>query len=121
MIHRSTSTTPFFTEGMTLEFAVGYHAAQSVVAAWLSGSSPAEKPGSDWPWHASCLTHPAWLIALFFAAWFHQHRGEGQAVQARVEEGITLCNRAGVCSAGACRRLSCEDGFCSNRVRRRPA
>jgi predicted ATPase len=32
---------------------------------------------------------------LFFAAWFHQHRGEWQTVQARVEEGMTLATEQG--------------------------
>jgi predicted ATPase len=33
--------------------------------------------------------------ALFWAAWLHQHRGEGQAVQVRVEEGMTLATHQG--------------------------
>jgi predicted ATPase len=32
---------------------------------------------------------------LFFAAWFHQHRGECQTVQARVDEGMRLATEQG--------------------------
>jgi predicted ATPase len=42
------------------------------------------------------LAHPATVsFALAFAAWFHQDRGEGQAVQERVEEGIRLATEKG--------------------------
>ena len=42
------------------------------------------------------LSHPYSMAhALFWAAWLHQHRGEGQAVQARVEEGMTLATEQG--------------------------
>ncbi len=33
--------------------------------------------------------------ALFWAAWLHQHRGEGQAAQARTEEGLALAIEQG--------------------------
>jgi predicted ATPase len=40
--------------------------------------------------HASSMAH-----ALSFAAWFHQRRGEREAVQARVAEGIALATEQG--------------------------
>jgi adenylate cyclase len=42
------------------------------------------------------LSHPSTMAnVLFFAAWFHLHRGEWQTVQARVEEGLTLATEHG--------------------------
>jgi predicted ATPase/class 3 adenylate cyclase len=42
------------------------------------------------------LAHPATVsFALAFAAWFHQDRGERQAVEERVEEGIRLATEKG--------------------------
>jgi class 3 adenylate cyclase/predicted ATPase len=42
------------------------------------------------------LSHPYSMAhALFWAAWLHQHRGEFQAVQARIEEGMTLATEQG--------------------------
>ena len=40
--------------------------------------------------HASTMS-----FALSYAAWFHQRRGETQAVQARVEEGVMLATEQG--------------------------
>jgi predicted ATPase/class 3 adenylate cyclase len=42
------------------------------------------------------LSHPYSMAhALFWAAWLHQHRGESQAVQARIEEGMKLATEQG--------------------------
>ncbi|HEV8325950.1 MAG TPA: hypothetical protein VGQ08_00580, partial [Nitrospiraceae bacterium] len=42
------------------------------------------------------LAHPYSMAhALFWAAWLHQHRGEGQSVRARVDEGMTLATEQG--------------------------
>ncbi len=42
------------------------------------------------------LSHSATMsFALAFAAWFHQYRGERQAVQERMEEGIRLATEQG--------------------------
>ena len=42
------------------------------------------------------LSHPSSIAhALFFAAWFHQLRGEREAVQARVAEGMALATEQG--------------------------
>ena len=64
------------------------------MAAWLPGSGSAEKPGIIGPGRE--LSHPSTMAnVLFFAAWFHQHRGEWQTVQALVEEGMTLATEHG--------------------------
>ena len=90
------------------------------MAAWLSGSSSAEKPGALAL--ARELSHPSTIAnVLSFAAWFHHHRGERQAVQARVEEGMTLATEQGFSRWLDAGGLSCKAGFWSNRVRRRPA
>jgi class 3 adenylate cyclase/predicted ATPase len=42
------------------------------------------------------LSDPSGMAhALFWGAWIHQHRGEGQAVQARTEEGLALATEHG--------------------------
>ena len=72
----------------------GYHAAEVL---WLLGyPDHALRRSRESLALARKLSHPSTMtIALFFAAWFHQHRGEGQAVQARVEEGMTLATEQG--------------------------
>jgi predicted ATPase len=42
------------------------------------------------------LSHPSTMAnALFFTVWVHLHRGEGQAVQARTQEGLALATDQG--------------------------
>ena len=62
------------------------------------------------------LSHPSSVAhTLFFAAWFHQLRGDREAVQARIAEGMSLSTEQGFSPrrAGA---TSCMDGFSSNKV-----
>jgi predicted ATPase len=72
----------------------GYHAAMVM---WLLGyPDRALRKNREALALARELSHPSTMAnALFFAAWFHQHRGEGQAVQARIEEGMTLATEQG--------------------------
>ena len=103
----------FSTAGMTLEFAVvamrqrcwGCLAIQTKLYA---------KPGRIAL--ARELSHPSSIAhALSFAAWFHQLRGEREAVQARVVEGMALATEQGFSSRRA-QADFLEDGFWSNRV-----
>jgi predicted ATPase len=66
-----------------------YHSAEVL---WLLGyPDRALRRSQDSISLARELSHPSTLVfALFFAAWFHQERGEMPAVQARVEEGMTV-------------------------------
>ncbi len=75
-----------------------YHAAEVLVAAWLSRPGSAEKPrligpGSRAisPFHPSLTPCPSPLGSISI-------RGERQAVQARVEEGMTLATEQGFSS-----------------------
>jgi predicted ATPase len=72
----------------------GYHAAMVI---WLLGyPDRALRKNQEALALARELSHPSTMAnALFFAAWFHLHRGEGQAVQARIEEGMTLATEQG--------------------------
>jgi class 3 adenylate cyclase/predicted ATPase len=72
----------------------GYHAAEVL---WLLGyPDHALRRSRESLALARELSQPSTMtIALFFAAWFHQHRGEGQVVQARVDEGMTLATEQG--------------------------
>jgi len=71
-----------------------YHAADVL---WLLGyPDKALQKSHDSLALAHGLSHPSTLSnALAFAAWFHQHRGEWQAVQTRVEEAMTLATEQG--------------------------
>ena len=95
-----------------------YHAAQVL---WLLGyPDQALRRSQESMALARELSHPSTTaIALFFAAWFHQHRGERQAVQERVQEVITLATEHGFHWAGTgkfpARMAFVEQG------RRRPA
>ena len=81
MIRRSTGTMLFFMAGMTLEFAVDTMPQKCL---WLLGyPEQALRRSQDSMSLARELSHPSTMaIALYFIAWFHQHRGESQAVQA---------------------------------------
>jgi class 3 adenylate cyclase/predicted ATPase len=72
----------------------GYHAAEVL---WLLGyPDHALRRSQESLALARGLSHPSTMAnVLFFAAWFHQHRGEWQTVQARVEEGKTLATEQG--------------------------
>jgi class 3 adenylate cyclase/predicted ATPase len=71
-----------------------YHAADVL---WLLGyPEKALQKSHDSLALARELSHPSTLSnALAFAAWFHQHRGERQTVQTRVEEVMTLAIEQG--------------------------
>jgi predicted ATPase len=72
----------------------GYHAAQVF---WLLGyPDQALQRSRDALGLARDLCHPATVVhTLFFAAWFHQYLGERQAVQDRIEEGMSLSTEQG--------------------------
>jgi predicted ATPase/class 3 adenylate cyclase len=72
----------------------GFHAADVL---WLLGyPDRALQRSQDALTLARELDHPSTLdTALSFTAWFDYHRGDGQAVRARVEEGITLATEQG--------------------------
>jgi len=72
----------------------GYHATQVF---WLLGyPDQALQRSNDCLVLARTLSHSFTLTnALFFSAWLHQHRGEANMVQARMEEGMTLANEQG--------------------------
>ena len=72
----------------------GYHGAEVL---WLLGYPDlALRKSLDALVLARELSHPSTMAnVLFFAAWFHQHRGEWQTVQARVEEGMALATEQG--------------------------
>jgi class 3 adenylate cyclase/predicted ATPase len=72
----------------------GHHAA---TVTWLLGyPDHALQRSRDSLALARELSHPYSMAhALFWAAWLHQHRGESQAVQARIEEGMTLATEQG--------------------------
>ena len=72
----------------------GYHAA---IVQWLLGyPDQALQRSQEALALARELSHPySTTHALFWAAWLHQYRGEGQVVQARVEEGMTLATEHG--------------------------
>jgi predicted ATPase len=72
----------------------GYHGAEVL---WLLGyPDRALQRSRESLALARELSHPSTMAnVLFFAAWFHQHRGEWQTVQARVEEGLTLATEHG--------------------------
>jgi len=71
-----------------------YHAAQVF---WLLGyPDRALRQSQDALALARDLCHPATVIhTLFFVAWFHQYLGESQAVQDRIEEGMSLSTEQG--------------------------
>ena len=72
----------------------GYHGAEVL---WLLGyPDHALRRSRESLALARELSHPSTMAnVLFFAAWFHQHRGEWQTVEARVEEGMTLATERG--------------------------
>jgi predicted ATPase len=72
----------------------GYHATQVF---WLLGyPDQALQKSNDCLILARKLAHSFTITnALFFSAWLHQHRGEMNMVQARIEEGMTLANEQG--------------------------
>jgi predicted ATPase len=72
----------------------GYHAAEVL---WLLGyPEQALRRSRESLALARELAHPSTMAnVLFFAAWFHYHRGEWQIFQARVEEGMTLATERG--------------------------
>jgi predicted ATPase len=72
----------------------GYHAAEVL---WLLGyPDHALRRSRESLALAHELAHPSTLTsAMFFAAWFHQERGEKQAVQARVEENMMIATEHG--------------------------
>ena len=72
----------------------GYHAAEVL---WLLGyPDHALRRSRESLALARGLSHPSTMAnVLFFAAWFHHHRGEWQTVKARVEEGLTLVTEQG--------------------------
>jgi predicted ATPase len=72
-----------------------YHAAQVL---WLLGyPDQALQRSQESMSLARELSHPSTVaVASYFIAWFHQHRGEGRAVQERVEEIITLSTEHGL-------------------------
>jgi predicted ATPase/class 3 adenylate cyclase len=72
----------------------GFHAAEVL---WLLGyPDQALQRSQDALALARELAHPSTLdTALSFTAWFHYHRGDGQSVRARVEEGMTLATEKG--------------------------
>ena len=72
----------------------GYHAAEVL---WLLGyPDHALRRSRESLALARELSHPSTMAnVLFFAAWFHHHRGEWQIFQARVEEGMTLATEHG--------------------------
>ena len=71
-----------------------YHAADLL---WLLGyPDQALQKSHDSLIMARELSHPSTTSsALSFAAWFHQYRGDGQAVKARVEENAALASEQG--------------------------
>jgi predicted ATPase/class 3 adenylate cyclase len=72
----------------------GYHAA---IVLWLLGyPDQALQRSQDSLALARELSHPySTTHALFWAAWLHQYRGDGEVVQARVEEGMALATEQG--------------------------
>jgi class 3 adenylate cyclase/predicted ATPase len=72
----------------------GHHAA---TVTWLLGyPDQALQRSRDSLALARELSHPYSMAhALFWAAWLHQHRGESQVVQARIEEGMKLATEQG--------------------------
>lgn len=72
----------------------GYHAAEVL---WLLGyPDQALRRSRESLALARGLSHPSTMAnVLFFAAWFHHHRGEWQTVEARVEEGLRLVTEQG--------------------------
>jgi class 3 adenylate cyclase/predicted ATPase/ribosomal protein L40E len=70
------------------------HASQML---WLLGyPDQALQKSTDALALAQKLSQPSSLsFALYFSAWVHQHRGERQAVQERIEATITLANEQG--------------------------
>lgn len=95
----------------------GYHAAEVL---WQLGyPDHALRRSRDSLALARGLSHPSTMAnVLFFAAWFYQHRGEWETVQARVEEGMTLAIQQGFSRWLAQATFL---GFWSNGGRRRPA
>jgi class 3 adenylate cyclase/predicted ATPase/ribosomal protein L40E len=72
----------------------GYHAAQVL---WLLGyPDQALRRSRESLTLARDLFHPATVVhSLFFTAWFHQYLGDRQAVQDRIEEGMSLSTEQG--------------------------
>jgi class 3 adenylate cyclase/predicted ATPase len=72
----------------------GYHAAEVL---WLLGyPDQGLRRSQESLALARGLSHPSTMAnVLFFAAWFHQHRGEWQTVEARLEEGLRLVTEQG--------------------------
>ena len=84
----------FSTAGMTLEFAV-VTMRQRCCGCLAIQTKLCEEARTHWPWHASCLTHPAWLTPCPLPPGFISTVVNGQAVQARVEESIALATEQG--------------------------
>jgi predicted ATPase len=72
----------------------GYHATQVL---WLLGyPDQALQKGNDALALARALSHSFTITnALFFSAWLHQHRGEADQLEARMEEGMAIANQQG--------------------------
>lgn len=72
----------------------GYHATQVF---WLLGyPDQALQKSKDSLALARKLSHSFTITnALFFSAWLHQHRGEANIVQARIEEGMSIAAEQG--------------------------
>ena len=87
----------------------GYHAGDVL---WLLGyPDHALRRSQESLALARELSHPSTMsVALFFTAWFHQQRGEAEAVQARIEEGMTIASRAGLFALAWRREPFCKDG-----------
>ena len=75
----------------------GYHAAEVL---WLLGyPNHALRRSKDSLALARDLSHPSTMyIALTWATWFHQYLGDRQAVQALVDDGVTLAMEQGFSS-----------------------
>jgi predicted ATPase len=72
----------------------GYHATQVL---WLLGyPDQALQKGNDALALARTLSHSFTITnALFFSAWLHQHRGEADQLEARMEEGMAIAHQQG--------------------------
>ena len=110
MIRRSTGTMHFFTEGMTLEFAVATmpHKCCGCLAI---RNKPCEKAGNRCPWHANCLIHPPWLSPRPLSLGFISAVVRARLFRSEFEEIITLSTEHGF-QRCVCKWLSCKDGFC---------
>ena len=90
----STDSMLFYMGGMILEFAVRFHAAEVL---WLLGyPDQALRRSREVVTLARELSHASTMsFALSFTAWFHQCRGDRQAVKAQVEESMALATEQG--------------------------